>query len=56
MDSDGTSENSPVSAESFSGQLQVNAARMSHFLDGETWRIFASSIAVNGRPWDIKVL
>ena len=32
MDSDGTCENSPVSAAS----CQVNAARVSHFLDAET--------------------
>ena len=33
-------------------QLQVSAARVSHFLDAET---FASSITVHGRPWDIDV-
>ena len=32
MDSDGTCENSPVSAAS----CQVNVARVSHFLDAET--------------------
>ena len=37
------------------GQLQVNAARVSHFLDAKTLWIFASFIAVRGRPWDIKV-
>ena len=30
-------------------QLQVNAARVSHFFDAET------STAVHGRPWYIKV-
>ena len=41
MDSDGT----------FSCQLQVNAARVRHFLDDKFSQV---SIAVHGRPWDIK--
>ena len=42
---------------SFSCQLHVNAARVSHFLNAETriFAIFASSIADQGRPWYIKV-
>ena len=38
-------------------QLPVarNAARVSHFLDAETGEFSPSSIAVHGRPWDIKV-
>ena len=36
-------------------QLQVNADRLSQFLDTETGEFSLSSIAVHERPWYIKV-
>ena len=45
---------SPLLLSSFSCHLQVNAARVSHFLDAETGEFSTSSIAVHERPLYIK--